>query len=219
MTTWLFIVVISVACVLLGTLFIFALLSFWSYAATASNMNKMRDSLTKADKNKTYRVGIYVEGDLSEVFLSVLKNRAKKYKLPLVFVPLHRLAARNLYIEGKWFNRIAYPEDKIVNLVALVGLRKYPCRLVTGKKRIFESLEMGFYYPNGAPAGYYFFETMADTYGSLTELGYAGIIRLAKAMQRVVCHPAATPQFAADPDCWPYDDTEKNIASAQNTPR
>lgn len=219
MTTWLFIVMISIACVLLWTLFIFALLSFWSYAATASNMNKMRDSLAKADKNKTYRVGIYLEGDLSEVFLSVLKNRAKKYKLPLIFAPLHRLAARNLYIEGEWFNRIAYPDGEIVDLVALVGLRKYPCRLVTGKKRIFENLEMGFYYPNGAPAGYYFFETMADAYGSLTELGYAGIIRLAKAMQMVVCHPAAAPNFAADPNAWPYDGAGENFTSAQNTPR
>ena len=78
MSPWLLLLVI-IACALVAITFAFLLFPNWFFTNTASNMNEVRAALVKADKNKTYRVGIYVEGDLSEVFLAMLKNSLQKY--------------------------------------------------------------------------------------------------------------------------------------------
>ena len=214
MSPWLLLLVI-IACALVAITFAFLLFPNWFFTNTASNMNEVRAALVKADKNKTYRVGIYVEGDLSEVFLAMLKNSLQKYKLPVVFAPLHRPAGRNLLFEGEWFNQIAFPDEKAVDLVVVMELQESPPELAD-KQKVCHGIRAAFYQSNGACANH-----ISPTNHStpLVQLGYEMAIEIARVLRLVVTRPQPTPKFTGNPNVWPFDDNEENFTLPQNTPR
>lgn len=210
----LFLIIIGI--VLVGLAFIFLLRPNWFRSNTAHNMNEVRHTLVKADKNKTYRVGIYVEGNLSEVFLSLLKNSLHTYKLPVVVVPLHRDAGRNLLFEGEWLNRIAYPDEKMVDLVAVMELHENQTDLQSGLA-IYPGLEAAFYHPTGACANRLYRVAQPTL---LNWLAYSMAIEIAKALREAVINPRPAPEFSGNPNLWPYDEEAKEKAVwPQNTPR
>lgn len=219
MPAWLLWLAIIVACILVIIIFAFLLFPQWFFTNTASNINAVRESLVKADKNKTYRIGIYVDGDLSEVFFSMLKSNLQKYKLPVVFTPLHREAGRNLLFEGEWFNRIAYPEGKMVDMVLLVELSEHYPQFVTDKQRT-HGLEMSAYYPNGARHGEFYWESFSPNNPEvLRDLARTGTIRAVNTLCWTIWNPKPAPDFMADANAWPYDDSETTFAYPQNTPQ
>lgn len=219
MPAWLLWLAIIVACILVIIIFAFLLFPQWFFTNTASNINAVRASLVKADKNKTYRIGIYVDGDLSEVFFSMLKSNLQRYKLPVVFTPLHREAGRNLLFEGGWFNRIAYPEGKMVDMVLLVELSEHYPQFVTDKQQSFHTLDINIYYPNGAYHGELYWESRLAIQEALRYLARTGIIRVIHALCWIVNNPKPAPDFMANANAWPYDDSETTSVYPQNTPR
>lgn len=221
MPTWLFWLLVGVACVLVAAIFVFILFPRWFVANPdpASNMNRARESLVKADKNKTYRIGIYVDGDLSEVFFALLKTNLQRYKLPVVFTPLHKEAARNLLVEGEWLNRIACPDGQVVDAVLLAELNENFYHLTTDKPRLFHHLKMSFYYPNGAYHGEFYWESHSAIHEALRELARMGTFRAVNTLYWIIWNPTPAPDFTADANAWPYGDSEATFAYPQNTPQ
>lgn len=219
MPVWLLWLLVCVACVLAAAIFAFILFPNLFFTNTASNMNAVRATLVKANKNKTYRIGIYVDGDLSEVFFSMLKGNLQKYKLPVVFTPLHREAARNLMFEGEWFNRIAYPDGQMVDVIILMELNENLSQPVGNKQQSFHALDINIYYPNGAYHGGFYWESRLAIQEALRDLARTGTIRSVHALCWILGNPESTPNFTANANAWPYSDSGVTAVYPQNTPR
>ena len=214
MPSGLLLMFVATALIIIGVVFLLPLFRNRFFRNTASNMNKVRDALVKANKNKTYRVGIYAEGCLSEVFLAMLKNSLQKYKLPVVFTRLHREAGRNLLVEGEWFNKIAYPDGEIVDMLIVMEVyedRKEPAN----NSEMCLGVEARFYYPNGACAECI---SPVNYSTSMRWLSFEVAITIARVLRLIVIHPTPAPCLAYDPNIWPYEEREQNYAWPQKTP-
>ena len=170
----------------------------------AGSVLMLRRGLKRLEpKDRPYKIGVYFDGDLAEVFAQSVKDYLQKYKMPVVVVPLHELASRLLLYEYEWRNGIAKPDGEAVDLV-VVGT----CHII-GKRRYY--LEMCCYHPNGAEASYR--KSDKDQFSS--RLARKATVGIMNDLLQTMKHPAEDPGYDSRADNWPFDRDDIKPASAE----